>query len=196
MSAPGALAGAQIAGGLASGIASFAAGDAAAEAGRRANQQAQINAQLLEDLGVLRAADIRRERGRIMGTRRTAFAKGGVNPNTGTALDVLLDASTEDELAALNAKFGFDSQAFQQRVQGANAEFAGLQQQNALNAQGFNAIAGSVVSAGTTFTLLSPKASGFTFDSTLTNSQLQQTIGGRPLLDLNPTTGGLTRMIT
>lgn len=130
----------QGAGQIASGAQSIAAGQIAAS-------QAKINADLLEELGLLKADEVRRERGRIAGIRTVAFAKGGVNPNTGSALDVALDAAVEDELAALNAKFGFESQAFTQLVQGRNAALAGQIRGIAAGTRGVGTIISGGVSA-------------------------------------------------
>jgi len=201
MGAAGLFAGAQFAGSLIQGIGQINAGKAALEAGRRANEQAMMNAELLETLGVLKAGEIRRARGRVVSQRTVAFAKGGVNPDTGTPLDVSLDAALEDELAALNAKFGFDSQAFQQIVQGQQALFQGQVQNAALKAQGINSIASGLTSAAITFSSLKPTPAKFEFSGIQSTSILPATGGpsASNILDLSPVRGnssGLTRFIT
>jgi len=152
------LAALQFGGSLAQGIGQYGAGAAEREAGRMAKEQAEINARMLETLGVRAAHDVRAQARRVASTRTVAYARGGVNPMSGSALDVALDAVVEDELAALDAKFGFDSRAFQERVRGHSASEIGKIRQSQAQARGIQTIISGAASAGHILQLFPDKA--------------------------------------
>ncbi len=121
----GLQAGLGVVGGITSIIGAVKQADAAKAAGRRAQEAAEANALILEELGLLALAEGRRNTLRLISDQRAAFAANGVNIGTGSALDVALDTSIEGEVAAQLLKYGFDTQAYQERVKGALAAFSG-----------------------------------------------------------------------
>jgi len=130
-----------MAGSAASGLfGSLSAASTAEKAGRAANAQAQLNADTLEAIGRIRADETRTSGRRLVARQRVAFAKSGVLPGTGSALDLILDTEIQNELDALHQKFGLDSQAFQERLAGVQAEITGDAQAQAFTAQGIQSI--------------------------------------------------------
>ena len=139
----GAIGGLQAGLGALQGLGSIASGIGAAkrarEAGNRAREAAELNAQLLEKLGFMAQAEQIRNGQLLLASQKLAFAVNGVNISTGSALDVALDTTVEAAVAGLRAKFGFESQAYQQRIEGllagftaestaANLQVSGIQQ--------------------------------------------------------------------
>jgi len=114
------------------------AGDLAETAGRLAKTQADANAKILDELAILDAEEERRTTRQLIASQRAAFARAGVVPGTGSALDVLLDTTIEGEVAALRRRFGLESEAFVERIRGLQADFqgqaAGVAANNAANA--------------------------------------------------------------
>lgn len=146
----GLAAGSQALGGLFSGIAGIRAGGIARDAGERAREAADANALVIEELGRQAASEERRVTRRLLAKQRVGFAKSGVVGSTGSALDILLDTALEGEVIAMRAKFGFDSEAFKERLRGIQAEFQGDVIANNALASGLGTILGGVSRAGTT----------------------------------------------
>jgi hypothetical protein len=115
----GQLAGVSSIGNLAQGFSQVAAGIAQ-------ERQANRNARLLRKLGIQAADDQRRATARLIGAQIAAGAASGGDPFQGSFLDLQLEAAEEGELAALRAKFGFESQRRNQRQAGQNALIAGI----------------------------------------------------------------------
>ena len=82
---------------IGSGISGYLQSGAAADAaGREARNQ--VDAARLDSL-------------RLMGVRRALYAKAGVDPNSGSPLDVMLDAALVEEAAAIREGFGLRQRA-------------------------------------------------------------------------------------
>lgn len=120
-------------GGVVSGTGSIIGGIAA-------KRQAAVEAEFLRRLGVIEAGDVRRENRRRLASQQVAFAASGVDPGSGSPIDVLGDMAAELELAALRTQFSRESSALALKRQGAQALFEGV-------VSGV----GSIVSSATTF---------------------------------------------
>ena len=143
---PPVIAGFQGFSGLVQGAGQFSAGSLYAQAGDAALSESEKNAELLEKLGDLEAGFVRRDYGGVVSGQRAAFGRAGVRPGSGSGLDVMLDTIAEGELAALNAKYGRESQAYNVRVQGIQAQFAGEAAQHAARSKGISSIMSGVAS--------------------------------------------------
>jgi len=95
-------------------------------AGFAAKRQAEKNADLLEELGILAAADELRAGKKLVGTQRAAMAASGGDPNEGTFIDIQAETASKAARSALRAKFAFDSAAFAQEEAGRAALIAGI----------------------------------------------------------------------
>ena len=73
--------------------------------------QGKSNASMLRKLGVISAEEERVRTRRILGAQQSAAAASGIDPTSGSALDVQGDTALEGEIAALMAKFDYDAQA-------------------------------------------------------------------------------------
>lgn len=74
-------------------------------------RQGRANARIMSDIGKMEAADSRREGRRIIGSQRVAAAASGIDPNTGSSLDIQAQQSVENEVTALRTLFARKSQA-------------------------------------------------------------------------------------
>ncbi len=89
--------------------------------GISAQGAARSDARTLRDIGRLSAEDVRRRGKRIKGAQRAAFGAAGVDPSSGTPLEVLTATAEEIELEALREQFRFDTAAHQLRREGGEA---------------------------------------------------------------------------
>ena len=87
-------------------------------AGFSARSGARSDARTLRDIGRISAEDVRRSGARVKGAQLAAFGAAGVDPGSGTPLEVLRNTAEEVELEALREKFKFDSAAHQLRREG------------------------------------------------------------------------------
>lgn len=94
------------------GVAGFAAG--------------QRQGDFQDELARTATDDRRRQAKRLLANQRVAFAKGGVDIDTGSPLDVVTDTAAEEELAALRAGLPFELQGDRFRREGRDAIFSGV----------------------------------------------------------------------
>jgi hypothetical protein len=84
------------------------------------------NAKLLRRQGKAAETEIRREGLKLRGAQRARFASAGVDPNTGTPLDVVLESEEQARLAARRRRMAFESEADIQERAGSIAAIQGL----------------------------------------------------------------------
>jgi hypothetical protein len=89
--------------------------------------QGKKNAKMLKELGVISAREERVRTARLLGAQQTAAAASGIDPTSGSALDVQAETALEGEIAALMAQFDYDSQAEVARNEGTQALIGGFQ---------------------------------------------------------------------
>jgi len=89
--------------------------------------QGKKNAKMLKELGIIAAREERVRTARLLGAQQTAAAASGIDPTSGSALDVQAETALEGEIAALMAQFDYDSQAEVARNEGTQALIGGLQ---------------------------------------------------------------------
>jgi len=143
----GAQLGLGILGGLTGALGAIGQYNAAKDAGQRAQEAAEANAQILEELGAQAASEERRGTIRLVAAQRAAFAANGVNPGTGSALDVLFSSAFEGEVSAQRARYGFDSQAYQERINGILANFSAETAAGSILSQGLGQGANTILGA-------------------------------------------------
>lgn len=108
------------------GFTSVAPGISQIAGGFAANRQAGVNADRLREFGDIEAGETRRAGRRLAGSQIAAFAASGVDPGSGSAIDIAAETAAETELAALRAQFGFDERAFVEEQAGRSALISGL----------------------------------------------------------------------
>jgi len=86
--------------------------------GVAAQRAAKAEARFRNRLGMAEAEDQRRRNRRLFAAQKAAYAKAGIDPNSGSPLDVLSDSVQEAELQALRLRFSRQSQAESIRFQG------------------------------------------------------------------------------
>jgi hypothetical protein len=89
--------------------------------GVTARSGARGDARTLRDIGRVSAQDVRREGERIKSSQRAAFGAAGVDPGSGTPLEVLRATAAEVELDALREQFRFETAAHQVEREGNEA---------------------------------------------------------------------------
>jgi hypothetical protein len=89
-------------------------------------QQAAQNARMLERQGVQAEAQGRREAKKLEGAQRARYAKAGVAPGEGTALDVILESREQATLEARRRRMAFQGEADTQRKAGSVALLQGI----------------------------------------------------------------------
>ena len=94
--------------------------------GIAADRAAKSEAKFRKRLGAVEAEDRRRQTRRLIASQEVAFAKAGIDPGSGSPMDVLADTIAEEELQALRLKFSRDSQAESIRFQGKLALDSGI----------------------------------------------------------------------
>jgi len=150
---PDQVAGAQMGlgalGGLTSMLGSIGQYEAAKAAGKRAREAAEANALILEELGAQAAAEERRGTRKLISAQRAAFAANGVNPGTGSALDITLSSAFEGEVSAQRAAYGFDSRAYQERINGLLAGYRADTAAGSILAQGLGQGANTILGGAT-----------------------------------------------
>ncbi len=82
------------------------------------NRQASRNAAITRQIGEINAKEARRESRRLAGAQIATAGASGVDPTTGSALDLVLFTTAEGEKQALREKFVFDASAAAQEAQG------------------------------------------------------------------------------
>ena len=115
--------------------------DAQSDASKYSAAVARNNAPAQGQQAQFEAQQIRDRNRRVLASQRAAFASSGVDPESGTALDVRGDSATQGELQALTAiytgRVGSNAQLAQARLDSAQAGFA--------QTAGYISMAGSVV---------------------------------------------------
>ena len=94
--------------------------------GVAADRAAKAEAKFRKKLGAAEAEDKRRLTRRLIASQEVAFAKAGIDTESGSPMDVLADTVAEEELQALRLKLSRDSQAESIRFQGKLALDAGI----------------------------------------------------------------------
>ncbi len=89
--------------------------------------QGKSNASMLRKLGVISADEERVRTRRILGAQQAAAAASGIDPTSGSAMDVQGDTALEGEIAALMAKFDYDAQAAVVKGEATESLMAGFQ---------------------------------------------------------------------
>ena len=89
--------------------------------------QGKNNASMLRKLGVISADEERVRTRRILGAQQAAAAASGIDPTSGSAMDVQGDTALEGEIAALMAKFDYDAQAAVVEGEATESLMAGFQ---------------------------------------------------------------------
>jgi hypothetical protein len=97
---------------------SIALGLAQQKQGRRIQKNLEIEARQVELIGIINARKRRFEGQRLLGSQIAAFAKSGVAPGVGSALDIELRTRALEELAALEEQLPFKIRAATLRQQG------------------------------------------------------------------------------
>lgn len=133
-------------------------------AGLRAGER---QADFQEDLAQADRDDRRLQARRLLARQRVAFAKSGVNVDTGTPLDVQADTAAQEELAILRAGLPFDVRAERFRTEGRSALIGGISSgfttvaSNPLSRSSFPSIRGAVTRRTTNILgPLLPRATG------------------------------------
>ncbi len=90
------------------------------------NRQGRINAKILERRGEEAYRAKLSDALQKVGTARARAAKGGGDPNVGSAADVIRQLSAEGRVAALREKFAFENEAAFAERRGQNALFEGI----------------------------------------------------------------------
>lgn len=86
--------------------------------GVSANRQADRNAKITRRVGEINAREIRRDTRRLVGSQIAAASASGVDPGSGTALDLQNEAIRQGARDELRALFMADSTAAAQEAQG------------------------------------------------------------------------------
>jgi hypothetical protein len=79
-----------------------------------------------------------------LGAQKVAYAASGVDPNTGTPLDVMTNTATQGKLDALTLRYGGQVQGLRNQSAATIAEYEGSQAQTA----GYLGAAGSLLTGG------------------------------------------------
>ena len=112
----------------ASAYAAKSGADAQADAAKYNAKVATNAAQTAQLQAAFDAGQIRDKNRRLLGAQRAAFAASGIDPNSGTAMDVYQDTSTRGEWNALTAiytgKVGANAQLAQATLDRMNASSA------------------------------------------------------------------------
>jgi len=87
-------------------------------AGFSASAGARADARTLRDIGRLSAESVRRKGAQVAGAQVAGYGAAGVDPGSGTPLEVARATAEEIELEALRERFRFDSAAAQVRREG------------------------------------------------------------------------------
>ena len=95
---------------LAGGIGTFAQSQSVAKGHRR--------------IGRIEAAQVRRDTRRLIGRQQVTAAANGVDPSSGSSLDIQAEAALDGEVSALRARFARDSHAAAIESEGRGALFA------------------------------------------------------------------------
>ena len=94
--------------------------------GIMARKQAKRNAKQQRKQGAQAEEQARREGKKLKGAQRARFAKGGVDPDVGTPLDVVLESEEQAQLEGRRRRLAFESEADIQEQAGTVALLQGL----------------------------------------------------------------------
>ena len=98
----------------------------ASKAGSAGAALSKEEAQLIEDKAEFEESQFRRQAKKLLGSQRTAFAKGGVRlTGTGTATKVMSETAGDLEREALAIRHFGDSEAAARRLEGKAIKSAG-----------------------------------------------------------------------
>ncbi len=96
-------------------ISQLASSGAQAGAGFSARSGARRDARTLRDIGRISAEDVRRSGARVVGAQLAAFGAAGVDPGSGTPLEVMRATTEETELEALLLELAYTNRAIRER---------------------------------------------------------------------------------
>jgi len=96
--------------------------------GVSAYQQSRAQASSLNQMSRAAVYDRREQAKQLMGAQRVAFAKSGVDPETGSPLDVQATTAVSEELAARRIQSAYQKAQYQTKLEGDVALFGSLLQ--------------------------------------------------------------------
>lgn len=132
--------------------ASYAQGQAQKEASEFNAKVAENNAMAAEQQGQFDAQQIRDKNRRLVASQRAAYAASGVDPNSGSPLDVYRDTKISGELEALTAIYTGRTSANAQTAQASLDRARANSASNAGTLGAASSLLGGAVSATGTYT--------------------------------------------